>query len=253
MKGMRALALAWLLFILATGTLWAREKYTETYNEGDGEPVPSTDAGASGNSGGKTGQKARKNSGETLTGTNADQEDGAPKAEPWRAVVENLSPGYWEASPLPAEGKVMYYNPGVMERVLAFRLEAGHVTECPECVGYAAMLRGKDLDRRIWIERTGHLAEGPFWVIDVAAPQHVPMLLERGWVGDVDYETAMRWRMAGPVSARVLAQPPPDAFLGAITLPLHWNATPVPAENFHWPPAVRVYYGAVGEAISNGP
>ncbi len=154
--------------------------------------------------------------------------------------VEDLEPAYWAASPLPISGLAMYYNPGVMERVLAFRREAGHVTECPGCIGYAAMLRAGDLDRRVWIKRPGHLEEGPFWVIDVAATKHVGYLLQRGWVVDVDYQTAQRWGMRGPIPVTVLDQPSPEALLAAVSLPLYWSAVPAPAENFHAPPATPV-------------
>ncbi|RME58071.1 MAG: hypothetical protein D6790_12435, partial [Caldilineae bacterium] len=65
-------------------------------------------------------------------------ETNAPAAEAWREVVANLSPGYWKETPLPVEGKAMYYNPGVMERVLAFRKRVRHVTECDACIGYVA-------------------------------------------------------------------------------------------------------------------
>jgi len=64
------------------------------------------------------------------------------------------------------------------------------------------------MDRKIWIQFSNGLIEGPFHVVDTAAPQHVLMLLERGWVADVDYETAMRWRMAGPRWGTVYSQPP---------------------------------------------
>jgi hypothetical protein len=168
-------------------------------------------------------------------------------AEAPEFTVDDLEPGYYERTPLPVEGRVMYYNPGVMERVLEFRLRAKHVTECATCIGYAAMLRAGDLDRRVWLEREGHLAEGPFWVIDVAAPQHVGQLINRNWIVDVDYETAIRWRMNRPLPVKVYADPPPHAFMSAVSLPLHWQADPVPAENFRWPPASQPYHGEAAD------
>ncbi len=130
--------------------------------------------------------------------------------DPLTLVWKDLTPDYFQASPLPAQGRAMYYNPNVFERVLDFRLSANHVTECEECIGYVALLRRGDLDRRVWLRREGKPAEGPFWVIDVAGKNHVGMLLERNWVVDVDYETAMRWRMNRPIPITVLETPTPD-------------------------------------------
>lgn len=122
--------------------------------------------------------------------------------------LDQLSPAYGEQSILPKFGKVMFYNPGIMEIVIENRIKAADISSCHDCIGYAALLRKGDLDRKIWIEFSDGLVEGPFHVVDVAAPQHVLMLLGKEWVADVDYETAMRWRMAGPRWATVHAQPP---------------------------------------------
>ena len=102
----------------------------------------------------------------------------------------------------------MYYNPGIMAQVLSYRLALGQVSPCSDCVGYAALLRRGDLNRKVWIEWATGDVEGPFLVIDVAASQHVPLLLARQWVVDVDYATAMRRAMNGPVSVTVLDAPP---------------------------------------------
>lgn len=175
------------------------------------------------------------------------QKEETAAAKPEAFSLSDLQPAYWAPSPLPTSGRAMYYNPGVMDRVLAFRLRVGHVSQCEECIGYAAMLRAGDLDRRVWLKRPGHLAEGPFWVIDVADRQHIPRLLEREWVIDVDHKTAVRWQMTGPVPVTVLNEPSPEALLAATTLPLQWEADPVPAENFHWPLPLQTYHGAVAE------
>lgn len=170
----------------------------------------------------------------------------APPApvDPLTLVWQGLTPGYYQVSPLPAQGLAMYYNPNVFERVLEFRRSAGNVTECPECIGYVALLRRGDVDRRVWLRREGKPAEGPFWVIDVAGKNHVGQLLERGWVADVDYATAMRWGMNRPLSVTVLDTPTPEEFESSLSLPLNWNAAPVPAENFNWPSAsMDAYFG----------
>ena len=122
----------------------------------------------------------------------------------WQA----LSPAYHEPSALPIQGRAMYYNPGIMEIVLGNRLAAGNVAVCNECIGYAAMLRVGDLNRKVWIQRRDGTIEGPFHVIDAADVKHIDLLLGRDWVIDVDYETAMRWRMAGPRDVIVLDRPP---------------------------------------------
>ena len=97
----------------------------------------------------------------------------------------------------------MYYNPGIMQQVLAFRLEAQHVSMCRECVGYVALLGREDLNRKVWIEWGPGDVEGPFLVIDAAAKHHVSSLLERNWVIDVDYATAMRRDMNRPLPVTV--------------------------------------------------
>lgn len=134
--------------------------------------------------------------------------DSSPDEHLSQVSATKLSPSYHERSSLPAFGKAMYYNPGVMETVLENRIEMGEVDFCIDCVGYAAMLRRGDLNNRIWIQLPDGTVEGPFLVIDVADLRHVPMLLKREWVVDVDYETAMRWRMSGPRLVTLWAEPP---------------------------------------------
>jgi hypothetical protein len=135
-------------------------------------------------------------------------EDKIPQAN--RKLVSSyreLSPSYWEETPLPVRGLAMYYNPGIMERVLRNRVGWGHLTECEECIGRVALLRDGDIDRKIWLQRPGYPVEGPFWVIDQAARHDVPGLVRRNWTVDVDYQTAMRWRMRGPIPIVVLEDP----------------------------------------------
>jgi hypothetical protein len=120
---------------------------------------------------------------------------------------ETLSPDYSAGSPLPVAGKAMYYNPGIMQQVLAYRMQLGQVAPCGECVGYVALLRKGDLGRRVWLRWSDGAVEGPFLVIDVAARHHVSLLLSRGWAVDVDYATAMRHGMNRPAPVTVLASP----------------------------------------------
>lgn len=139
---------------------------------------------------------------------------GGTTPEPHAAVPadwQQMTPGYHEPSVLPVQGKAMFYNEGVMRRVLENRLRAGAVVECAECVGYVAMLRAGDLNRRIWIQVDGGVIEGPFHVIDVADVKHVAMLLGKNWVVDVDHATALRWGMRGPKTVTLMNRPPDTA------------------------------------------
>jgi len=102
--------------------------------------------------------------------------------------------------------------------VLSYRLVLGQVSPCPECVGYAALLRGGDLNRKVWIQWAEGDVEGPFLVIDAAASQHVSSLLARQWVVDVDYATAMRRALNAPRYVTVLDSPPTPVRSKEITL-----------------------------------
>lgn len=121
-----------------------------------------------------------------------------------------LSPSYYDTTPLPVSGLAMYYAPNVMENVAQYRLRVNNIEGCEECVGSVALLRAGDLDRKVWIQQEGGEVEGPFQVLDVAARHHIPSLLARNWVVDVDYDTAMRWGMRGPVPVTILDEPPAE-------------------------------------------
>jgi hypothetical protein len=120
---------------------------------------------------------------------------------------ETLSPSYNDRTPLPVSGKAMYYNPGIMQEVYSYRLQLGQVVPCGECVGYVALLRKGDLGRHVYLRWADGTVEGPFLVIDVAARHHIGLLLARGWAVDLDYQTAMRHSMAGPVPVTILDAP----------------------------------------------
>ena len=98
-------------------------------------------------------------------------------------------------------GSVTYYNPGIMEATYEMRLQWGHVAPCPDCIGLIALLDRAHLGRRVWLQRPGHPVEGPFLSVDCAADKDLARLRERGLVAEVDYETARRWGMAGPIAA----------------------------------------------------
>ena len=116
-------------------------------------------------------------------------------------VQQQPDPPWYMSTPLPARGEVTFYAYDVMERTYHRRLELAQVPYCdkPACVGYVAMLRTGDLGRKVWLMRPGYPAEGPFLVVDYAAVQDFARLDQRGMVAEVDYETARRWGMTGPV------------------------------------------------------
>ncbi|MBW7886435.1 MAG: hypothetical protein H3C34_28170, partial [Caldilineaceae bacterium] len=66
-------------------------------------------------------------------------------------------------------------------------------------------------NRKVWIQVGDRAMEGPFLVTDVAGRHHIPALIRRGWVVDVDYETAQRWLMQGPIPVTIYDEPPADA------------------------------------------
>lgn len=185
-------------------------------------------------------QNEKENENESENKSEQGQEaQAAANENPWRSVVAGLRPGYWEASVLPVQGMAMYYNPGVFSQVLDFRYEHEHISQCDECIGYVALLRAGDIDRRVWLQREGHIAEGPFWVVDVAAQRDIPNLLSRDWVVDIDHSTAMRWRMAGPIPITVYAADSPEAQEFAAA---YFSSEMIPlAERHIIPPAAHSY------------
>jgi len=100
-------------------------------------------------------------------------------------------------------GWCKYYNAGIFEQVVANRDINTH-TVCPECIGYVA-LEHQYYGQRVWLDRIGYEPEGPFLAIDTAP---VDAVITNGWVADVDWRTAQRWHMAGPVWVKVTFEKP---------------------------------------------
>lgn len=91
-------------------------------------------------------------------------------------------------------GEATFYGRGVMERVLANRLRWGHVAACEDCVGLVALEVREHLGKRVLLQRPGHGIEGPFLVVDCGR------FLTPGRVVEVDWRTARRWGMRGPLA-----------------------------------------------------
>lgn len=100
-------------------------------------------------------------------------------------------------------GLATYYSPGVMERVAVYR-----GLSCDECIGYAAMVDPAYLGQRVWIGRPGQRSEGPFLVVDCGNAEHRAAQTARGLIAEVDFPTAQRWKMRGPITVRVSLQEP---------------------------------------------
>jgi len=245
MKNARVVLLAALVFLFCTGTVALAQD----------EPPPTPPA-ETGDIGGAGVEEAPAPAPQTVAEVSAPPStpaEAAPppeeaKAEPpaWRAVVDSMRPSYWEASILPLQGLAMYYNPGVFQQVLDFRFAHNHITPCDDCIGFVALLRGGDLDRRVWLKREGLLPEGPFWVVDAAALKHVPGLLSRNWVVDIDYQTAMRWRMAGPIPITVYDNDSPEARAAAAA---HFASETIPLDERHIIPPEAYSYRNLDEEM----
>jgi len=107
--------------------------------------------------------------------------------------------------PMVLVGLATFYAAGVMEQVVANRVRWGQISPCAECVGHVALLDPETIGRRVWLQAPGRPVEGPFLVVDCAAPQDRDYLLSRGWVVDLDWETGQRWGMNAPLAGvRVL-------------------------------------------------
>jgi len=95
-------------------------------------------------------------------------------------------------------GWATFYSPNVMERVAEYR-----GLSCADCVGYAAMIDPEWIGQRVWIGRPGQRSEGPFLVVDCGKEEYRAAQKARGLVAEVDFETARRWKMRGPIIVRV--------------------------------------------------
>ena len=184
------------------------------------------------------------------------QPDQSGSVDPLESVVDpvdvwlTLEPPYSDSTPLPRRGKAMYYNPGVMAIVIDSRNRYDQISICEGCIGFVAMLRAGDLDRRVWLQTGRWKIEGPFHVVDTAATQHVGLLLDKEWVVDVDYATAQRWKMRMPI-VTLWETPPLHLLLATDAIPLSWTTTIEPKPVFRWPPRSFVIGAATADTVAN--
>jgi hypothetical protein len=107
-------------------------------------------------------------------------------------------------------GDASYYAPGVFDRVAEYNIGRGKIQPCERCIGYVALLDAEDMGRLVWLD-WGAVIDGPYLVADCAQEKHRQALAQRGRIVEVDYQTAMRHRMNGPIAVRVLWLPPEAA------------------------------------------
>jgi hypothetical protein len=154
------------------------------------------------------------------------------------AQVDDLTPGYWEQTPLPHTGLATFYAAGMMEHVLDVRAGHGQALRCDECVGTVALLRAGDIGRKVWLQPPGGERAGPFLVIDCARREDIPPLVARNWAVDVSFEVGQLWGMDRPLAGvTVLADPASEGAAG-------WIAAPMPAPTRFFVPPDKVVVSA---------
>jgi hypothetical protein len=111
------------------------------------------------------------------------------------------------------EGVATYYAEGVMAHVAVHRGEIPDPALYPAfladrgLVGAVALNRAGDLGRAVWLDGPQGI-EGPFLVLDCAQRDHYEDREARGHIVEVDWATAQRWGMAGPVAVDVYFRDP---------------------------------------------
>jgi hypothetical protein len=154
------------------------------------------------------------------------------------AQADDLTPGYWEQTPLPHTGLATFYAAGMMEHVLTVRGGYGQTLRCDECVGTVALLRAGDIGRKVWLEPPGGERVGPFLVIDCARREDIPPLVARNWAVDVSFEVGQLWGMDRPLDGvTVLADPASDRAAD-------WIGVPLPAPTRFFVPPDKVVVSA---------
>ena len=115
------------------------------------------------------------------------------------ATVLAVTLAWGSRSPQNLEGLATYYSPHLMEQVAENR-----GMDLNGYLGGAALNRKGDLGRAVWLE-WGHSIEGLFLVVDCAQRNHYETREKRGYVIEVNTETAKRHGFfgVGPVPVKV--------------------------------------------------
>lgn len=96
------------------------------------------------------------------------------------------------AAVLLATGLATRYNPGIMDPVVANRVEWGQIDTRQYHVGYVAMLDRDDIGRLVWLEHPDGRVVGPVIVADCAGEADRERLQQLGWAVDLSYELAVQ-------------------------------------------------------------
>lgn len=119
----------------------------------------------------------------------------------------------------PMMGEVTYYagpkEPGqssLMKKVWNWRVWKGHVPECAECVDAVALIDPEHIGKKVWLKHPDGEIVGPLMVADCAEAKHRPNLRKRGWVADISWELAQKWRMNGPLKGVTVLFAPPQSW-----------------------------------------
>jgi hypothetical protein len=110
-----------------------------------------------------------------------------------------------------ASGIATFYAPGVMESVIANRVDWGEIVVGQGEVGYVALLDPDDIGRMVWLAHPAGKVIGPILVVDCAGESDRERLLQAGWAVDLSFELAVEFdAVDGPVHGfKIWSGPPP--------------------------------------------
>ena len=100
-----------------------------------------------------------------------------------------------------AVGLATFYNPGVMQPVVANRTEWGDIDPTTTHQDYVALLDPDHIGRTVWLEMPDGTVSGPHLVVDCAADKDRRRLVQVGWAVDLSWELAQQLNMPnGPLA-----------------------------------------------------
>ena len=120
----------------------------------------------------------------------------------------------------PITGEVTFYAPpersgasSLMKRVWNWRVWKGQVPECAECVDAIALVDPDHIGDKVWIRHPNGEIVGPLMVVDCAEAKHRNNLRKRGWIADISWELARKWKLSGPLEGVTIyfERPPAQA------------------------------------------